>query len=104
MEQLLDFIIKKDYASFRSAILPSMQKMTDEKIAEREKIYSEQLKNRSELQEAKGFSDKQREYREYFNEMLKKYKIKSPKDLPDEERKKFFDDIDKGWKAKKETD
>jgi hypothetical protein len=45
-----------------------------------------------------------KEYDEFFNSMLKKYKVKSYKDLPKDKQKKFFDEVDKAWKAKKETD
>ncbi|MGD2072083.1 MAG: hypothetical protein PVG65_01150, partial [Candidatus Thorarchaeota archaeon] len=43
-------------------------------------------------------------YREYFKGMLKKWKIKSPAQLPPEKRKAFFSAVSKGWnkvKAKK---
>ena len=43
-------------------------------------------------------------YQEYFNKMLKKYGVSSPDELSDADKKKFFDEVDKGWKAKKETD
>jgi len=43
-------------------------------------------------------------YDKFFNSMLKKYKVKSYKDLPKNKQSKFFDEIDKGWNAKKETD
>lgn len=43
-------------------------------------------------------------YREFFKSMLKKWNIKSPSDLNDAKKKAFFDAVDKGWKAKKETD
>ena len=43
-------------------------------------------------------------YRAYFNKMLKKYGIKSPNQLSKEEKKKFYDEVDKGWMADKETD
>jgi hypothetical protein len=47
---------------------------------------------------------KENDYREYFKSMLKKWNIKSPTELSDEKKKEFFDAVDKGWKAKKETD
>lgn len=43
-------------------------------------------------------------YKEYFNKMLKKYSVESPDDLSDKDKKKFFDEVDAGWKAEKETD
>tara|TARA_Y100000034_G_scaffold50950_1_gene62683 strand:+ start:276 stop:1589 length:1314 start_codon:yes stop_codon:yes gene_type:complete len=40
------------------------------------------------------------EYEKFFNKALKKFKINSPADLKsDEEKKKFFDYIDKNWTA-----
>lgn len=44
------------------------------------------------------------EYQKFFDKTLKKYGVESPEDLSKEDKKKFFDEIDKGWKAKKETD
>ena len=43
-------------------------------------------------------------YEAFYKKTLKKYKAKTAKDLSDDDKKKFFDEIDKGWKAKKETD
>jgi len=45
-----------------------------------------------------------KEYDKFFNSMLKKYKVKSYKDLPKNKQSKFFDEVDKAWSAKKETD
>ena len=45
-----------------------------------------------------------KEYDEFFDSMLKKYKVKSYKDLPTDKQKKFFNEVDKKWKAKKESD
>lgn len=41
------------------------------------------------------------EYHEFFKGMLKKYGVKSPSQLDSEKRKKFFEDIKKGWKVAK---
>ena len=45
-----------------------------------------------------------KDYDAFFNTMLNKYKIKSYKDIPKDQQKKFFDEVDKAWSAKKETD
>lgn len=45
-----------------------------------------------------------KEYDEFFTKMLKKWKIKSYKDLPKKKQAEFFNDVDKKWNAKKETD
>jgi hypothetical protein len=47
---------------------------------------------------------KEEDYREFFKGMLSKWNIKSPTELSDDKKKEFFDQVDKGWKGKKETD
>ena len=42
------------------------------------------------------------EYQKFFDKKLKKYGVNSPEDLSDEEKKKFFDEIDKEWKGDNE--
>jgi hypothetical protein len=39
----------------------------------------------------------QDEYQEYFQGMLKKYKVSSPAELGEEDMKKFFNDVSDGW-------
>lgn len=48
------------------------------------------------IQEAEQ-SKLQKEYEEYFTKLLDKYGVKSPADLSEEEKKKFFDEVQKGW-------
>jgi len=43
-------------------------------------------------------------FRKFFKNMMKKQGISSIKDLPKSQKKIFFDKIDRGWKAKNETD
>ena len=43
-------------------------------------------------------------YQKFFMSMLKKHGVTSPSQLKGDKKKKFFDDIDKKWKAKKEGD
>jgi hypothetical protein len=43
-------------------------------------------------------------YKAYFKKMLKKYGVDEPDKIPDKDKKKFYDEVDKGWKADKETD
>ena len=47
------------------------------------------------MQEA---SAKQKEYRKFFDGMLKKYGVKSPSELSGDKKKEFFSAIEKGWK------
>lgn len=41
-------------------------------------------------------------YRKYFEQKLKKYKVKSPAELSEKEKAKFFEEVDKGWKGESE--
>lgn len=38
-------------------------------------------------------------YQKFFNDTLKKYGVKSPAELKGDDEKKFYDEIDAGWKA-----
>ena len=42
-------------------------------------------------------------YKKFFEKMLAKYGVSSPDELGDK-KKAFFDEVDKKWKAEKETD
>jgi hypothetical protein len=42
-------------------------------------------------------SPEQKEYRAFFEKKLKKYNVKSPSELSDEDKKKFFDEVEKEW-------
>ena len=45
----------------------------------------------------KELSDLQKEYQEYFEAKLKKYKVSSPAELDEEEMRNFFEAITAGW-------
>ena len=38
------------------------------------------------------------EYEKFFKKKLKEWDVKSPAELSDEDKKKFFDEVDKEWK------
>jgi hypothetical protein len=60
---------------------------------------------RKQLGEWKRLNEESKvEYKKYFDSMLKKYGVKSPAELDDAKKKEFFDKVDRGWNAKKETD
>ena len=48
------------------------------------------------------FTIEQGDYDEFFKSAMKKFGIKSPADLDDDEKKKFFNYVDKNYKAKAE--
>ncbi len=74
-----------------------------EKIDEKLSIFdlAEQIRNHENMI-SEGAKVGGREYDDFFKEMLKKYKIKSYKDLPKDKQAKFFDDVDKSWDSKVE--
>ena len=43
-------------------------------------------------------------YKKFFNAKLKKYGVKSPAELSDDEKKKFYDEIDAEWEGDNEED
>lgn len=43
-------------------------------------------------------------YRKYFEEKLKKWKVDSPAEIPDDKKDDFFDEVDRDWDAKEEED
>jgi len=43
------------------------------------------------------------EYQEYFDDKMKSRGINSPDELEGEEKKKFFEEVDSGWKGRKES-
>jgi len=49
-------------------------------------------------------SEKDGEYEKFFQGAMKKFGIKSPSELDDDEKKKFFNYVDKNYKAKNEKD
>lgn len=45
------------------------------------------------------FAGRGEEYRKYFDKMLKKWKVKSPAEIPDDKKDDFFEEVDKGWNS-----
>ena len=43
-------------------------------------------------------------YKVFFKKALKKWGASSPNDIPEDDKKEFFDYVDRNWKADKETD
>ena len=52
----------------------------------------------------KGHDIDEGDYQAFFQGAMKKFGISSPDELEDEKKKKFFNYVDKNYKAKKETD
>ena len=47
-------------------------------------------------------AEESREYKEYFKKILAKYNVEDPSELSKEDKQKFFDEVDAGWKGKEE--
>ena len=43
-------------------------------------------------------------YKAFFQKALKKWGASSPDDIPEDDKKEFYDYVDRNWKADKETD
>lgn len=59
------------------------------------------MKTLKQIREEKG--DKEA-YQKFFNGMLKKFGVKSPAELEDDQKKKFYNEIDAGWEGDNESD
>jgi len=64
------------------------QKVADRLDVERRTIFKE---------------DSDEAYKKYFDSMLKKWNVSSPKDIPADKKDDFFKAVDKGYKAKNES-
>jgi len=57
------------------------------------------------VEASKKVLESSKEYQDFFNAALKKFGVNSPADFKsDEEKKEFFDYIDKNYKGEKEGD
>lgn len=56
------------------------------------------------LEKIDRYLSEESEYQKWFAKKLKEAGVKSPAELDDAKKKKFFDEIDKKWKGKKESD
>jgi len=50
-----------------------------------------------------GFLREATEFQKFFKKKLKQYGANSPADLPNDKKKKFFDEVDREWKGKNES-
>ena len=86
---------KKD--SLESSVLGVWKTAIEE--GEAIKDAAQMTKEEVEIDEASG--DKEA-YKKFFNAALKKFKVSSPAELKGDQKKKFYDYIDKGWEADNE--
>jgi len=93
-EYIIDMIMDNTYPTYKKG-----EKILNQILDEKCNIKSE--KRSILIDEEK---EKDSKYSSYFQSMMKKFGIQSIKGLEADKKKKFFDAVDKGWKAKKETD
>jgi hypothetical protein len=46
-------------------------------------------------------TEKQKEYQEFFSKKLKEFDVESPADLSVEDKKRFFNEVEKEWTGEK---
>tara|TARA_B100000214_G_scaffold365912_1_gene334219 strand:- start:256 stop:915 length:660 start_codon:yes stop_codon:yes gene_type:complete len=64
----------------------------------------EDEKIKAGLEEPKGHDIEEGDYEAFFQKAMKKFGIKSPAELDDDKKKKFFNYVDANYKGEKETD
>ena len=67
----------------------------------RKKLESARLRREKKKQVTEASGDKEA-YQKFFNATLKKFGVKSPAELKDKDKKKFYDMIDAGWEGDNE--
>ena len=74
---------------------------TKEYREHRKKLESARLRREKKKQVTEASGDKEA-YQKFFNATLKKFGVKSPAELKDKDKKKFYDMIDAGWEGDNE--
>ena len=105
--QITDFIKKnKDVAKLgaTSKYLPKIQIHGTESKTKYLDISFEALEQLAKImmKESVVNEGSKEEYQKFFNSKLAKYKVKSPAELDDAQKKKFFNEIEKEWKSEDE--
>ncbi len=111
IENQIDVVPDQDLDELQQDVVDELSKDSEEQEVEDEQDMAdgepdEIIENTLEenMKNAVKLLITENEYRTFFKSMLKKWKIKSPAELNAADKKKFFDEIDKGWKGKKESD
>lgn len=73
-------------------------------MTKNEKLAAELIKTAKELLAGPREIKAKSSYRTYFEGLLEKWKVDSPAQIPDDKKDDFFDEVDKGWDAKDESD
>jgi len=86
--------------------LSEAREMINQCLLEKIDVRINDLKESFRLLETKDEEvEEETEYQKFFKKALKKFDVDSPADFKDdEEKKKFFNYVDKEWKGDKEED
>ena len=100
IKDLVQMASDRKYSDFND----SAKEMLMKKVAENPKMVDldgklDSAHNVDSIEEASG--DKAA-YKKFFDGKLKKFKVDSPDDLSDEDKKKFFAEIEDEWDSKDE--
>ena len=92
-----DAISNKQYPAAEEGLAQLLRDKLQSAVIERKDVVAKNL--------AKNIDEEKNDYEEFFEKAMKKFGISSPADLKSEEdKKKFFNYVDKNYKAEKETD
>ena len=83
------------------SVIADVLKQDKQQKREHNKMMREVQKKLKEKNVSEEEGDKD-EYMKFFSDTMKKFGVKSPAELSDEDKKKFFNQIDKGWKGDNE--
>ena len=83
------------------SVIADVLKQDKQQKREQNKMMREVQRKLKEKEVSEEEGDKD-EYMKFFADTLKKFGVKSPAELSGEDKKKFFDAIDKGWKGDNE--
>ena len=83
------------------SVIADVLKQDKQQKREHNRMMREVQKKLKEKNVSEEEGDKD-EYMKFFSDTLKKFGVKSPAELSDEDKKKFFNQIDKGWKGDNE--
>lgn len=103
VENQIDTVPDQDLDQLQDDITDELSKDSSDVEEEKVEEYKESTIEENMKQSVRLLVTEE-DYRTYFKSMLKKYNINSPSDLDDAKKKDFFNAVDKGWKAKKESD
>ena len=95
LTQIVDAISNKQFVAAQDMLSDAIQeKLSDSLIARKDEVA---------LDFGQEITNEEKDYDAFFQKAMKKFGIKSPAELDDEGKKKFFNYVDKNFQAKTEA-